>query len=295
MPLRDRIERLAPALLGWLGSPSAKPAETPSELGSAEVENRLVAAAVPAVLVASARESSFSKIGGSPDVDSGFVWPTWKGRSLAFLAQLDLAEVGHAHAPAWLPRAGRLWFFYEVEQSTWGFDPNDRGSWRVLFSPTPAAPVEGAATPADVPEHARYRERRVSFRSGRSLPSIERTFPSDAIADDAFERVEELTRRGGEPLHQIGGFPTPVQGDEMELESQLASSGVYVGDATGYDSPHRAALEAGAAEWRLLLQLDSDDDASMMWGDAGRLYFWIRESDARAGRFDDVWMVLQCY
>ena len=32
-----------------------------------------------------------------------------------------------------------------------------------------------------------------------------------------------------------------------------------------------------------------------MWGDGGMLYFWIREEDARAGRFDRAWAVLQCY
>ena len=32
----------------------------------------------------------------------------------------------------------------------------------------------------------------------------------------------------------------------------------------------------------------------MMWGDMGCLYFWIRESDLAAQRFDDAWMILQC-
>lgn len=44
----------------------------------------------------------------------------------------------------------------------------------------------------------------------------------------------------------------------------------------------------------LLLQLDSDQDANLMWGDAGLLYFWIRTEDLVAGRFDRVWMTLQC-
>ncbi len=33
------------------------------------------------------------------------------------------------------------------------------------------------------------------------------------------------------------------------------------------------ALEAGQTEWRLLLQLDSDERAKMMWGDAGRVSY----------------------
>jgi uncharacterized protein YwqG len=33
----------------------------------------------------------------------------------------------------------------------------------------------------------------------------------------------------------------------------------------------------------------------VMWGDGGVLYFWIREADARARRFDQAWVVLQCH
>jgi len=65
----------------------------------------------------------------------------------------------------------------------------------------------------------------------------------------------------------------------MELECQLISQ--------GYTLVARAptGVEDGAAEWRLLLQLDTDEDAQMCWGDSGRLYFWIREADARACGF----------
>ena len=41
-----------------------------------------------------------------------------------------------------------------------------------------------------------------------------------------------------------------------------------------------------AADWRLLLQLDTDDEASMMWGDLGRLYFWITGDALRRRAFD---------
>lgn len=32
-----------------------------------------------------------------------------------------------------------------------------------------------------------------------------------------------------------------------------------------------------------------------MWGDAGILYFWVREQEAAAGRFDNAWAILQCH
>jgi uncharacterized protein YwqG len=40
--------------------------------------------------------------------------------------------------------------------------------------------------------------------------------------------------------------------------------------------------------------LDTDDDAGMMWGDGGMLYFWIRREDLEKSRFDRCWMILQC-
>jgi uncharacterized protein YwqG len=63
----------------------------------------------------------------------------------------------------------------------------------------------------------------------------------------------------------------------------------------GYQDPRAKALEAGAADWRLLLQVDSDENATMMWGDTGRVYFWMRDEDLRAARFERVWTILQCY
>jgi uncharacterized protein YwqG len=58
--------------------------------------------------------------------------------------------------------------------------------------------------------------------------------------------------------------------------------------------PHRAALGAGAVQWRLLLQVDSDQDAGMLWGDVGRIYYWIRAQDLAARRLGQAWLILQC-
>lgn len=44
-------------------------------------------------------------------------------------------------------------------------------------------------------------------------------------------------------------------------------------------------LEPGAADWRLLLQVDSDDAAAITCGDAGRVYFWIKQDDPNGPPF----------
>ena len=80
----------------------------------------------------------------------------------------------------------------------------------------------------------------------------------------------------------------------MELESQLASNGIYVGDSKGYESEQAKKLEAEAKDWKLLFQFDSDEELDIMWGDCGMIYFWVQEQKARKNEFDNTWLILQC-
>jgi uncharacterized protein YwqG len=99
---------------------------------------------------------------------------------------------------------------------------------------------------------------------------------------------------GGGFTHRFLGHPQLIQ-NPMELECQLASNGVYCGSASHFQAEEAKALEAGAADWRLLLQIDTDEDGpGWMWGDVGRIYFWIRKRELSSLRFGDVWLVFQC-
>jgi len=105
---------------------------------------------------------------------------------------------------------------------------------------------------------------------------------------------DELTKSGGLTHHHLLGHPQLIQ-NPMELECQLASNGIYCGGPSGYQGERAKALEAGASDWRLLLQIDTDEEGpGWMWGDVGRIYFWVKQQDLKALRFDDAWLIFQC-
>jgi uncharacterized protein YwqG len=197
------------------------------------------------------------------------------------------------------PASGLLSFFYDADQSTWGFDPADLGSFAVLFAPDIGALKLHETWPPDLPEHARYLHCDLSAETTVTLPPwesllIERLgLPREQL--DLYMNV--LERMSSEEAWAVrtllGGYPDQIQGDMM-LECELVSAGLYCGDATAYQDPRLPTLKGQAASWRHLLQVQSSDDAGMMWGDVGCLYYWIRDDDLRSQRFDRSWMILQC-
>jgi uncharacterized protein YwqG len=275
-------------LLG--GKASLPPAEPPRDVAAL-----LEPLSVPAVHVVKSSSRSRSHLGGRPNLPPGIPWPERKGKRLGFMSRLSLAEIQQAQVIDWLPATGALLFFYDLEEQPWGFDPADRGGAVVLYVDDLGEPpsIEGGAAPSisTVVPH-QY----VTFRSIRSCPSqrdeIDALKLSDEESDAVYEHLDAEFQ--GQPKHQVSGFPSPVQGDDMELECQLVTHGLYCGSSSGYEDARAASLRDGAKDWNLLFQFDSDDDLDVMWGDAGTLYYWIERHRARQGDFSNAWLILQC-
>jgi uncharacterized protein YwqG len=252
--------------------------------------------AVPAVHIVKTDVPSRSHFGGAPNLPVGVDWPERKGTRLGFLARLSLSEMCRAHPIDWLPQDGALLFFYDLDQQPWGFDPKDRGSAAVLRVPDLPDPV--AQPDAGKGHESTLPHRNAAFRRIDTIPSMERDAASALqLSDKESDLYIDLANDAfsGAPKHQVGGFPAPVQGDRMELECQLVSNGLYCGDETGYNDPRVGPLAPGAANWRLLLQFDTDDELGVMWGDDGVLYYWLEAPAAVAGRFENAWVILQCH
>lgn len=241
----------------------------------------------PAIHVTTEHNGGRSHFGGGPGLPEGVAWPEREGRRLEFLARISLPEVQQTLAMDWLPSEGALLFFYDLEEQPWGYESSDRGSWAVLHVPdADAEPEPGSPVPF----------RPIGFRRIESYPSCEREdVEALSLEDDEDDAYVELMESPfeGLPQHQIGGFPAPIQSDDMELQCQLAVTD-SMSNHPGAEA-RKAAIRSAAKEWRLLLQVDSDEDLGFSWGgNWGLLYFWVQAEPARAGDFRDVWLVLQC-
>jgi uncharacterized protein YwqG len=241
----------------------------------------------------SASPLTTSKLGGRPWLPADFEWPR-RQKPLTFVGQFELDGIADELEGIDLPTTGIFSYFYDYEQMPWGFDPKDVGGGRLFYFPDMNLLEE--TTPPEAIEFDDW------FRETHLAPSVGYAFPdvhSDAVvllemSDEEEDAYYSLTGVETQCRHQLGGYPAIIQ-NPMELECQFASNGIYCGDGNPHKDPRASQLAEGAEDWQLLLQIDSDDDADLMWGDCGRLYVWIRRQDLATRRFDKTWTILQCY
>jgi uncharacterized protein YwqG len=243
--------------------------------------------------------SGRSRLGGSPDLPPDFAWPTWFDRPMAFVAQIDLAELATARVSAGLPQTGLLLVFAELAAGLTGLMPDHAGSCRVVHVPPDAELVE------DARHSPEFRELRVQATRELQLPSAY-SFAAEPLGlepeeMDAWEdlRVRLATAQGVEleddgygrmALTRLLGYQDEV-GRELELDCQLASSGIDAGDVLAYFDV-RDEHETEARRWRLLLQVTADSTVRL--GDGmERLFVCVREDDLSAQRFDTAWALLR--
>lgn len=232
---------------------------------AAQVRRRRKRLAEPALRLVPGDGDRFTKLGGVPDLPSGTNWPIGATGPRAFLAQVDLAAAKAAGGPEWLPPEGQLYFFY---------DPSRHGFADVVQVVHALGGLGGTAAASVLAP--RYAERFADLNPVVSRPSLEWLgvdVAGLARAGDEFSDGEE----DGEPAHKIGGYPDELQDEQMSLSCELLARGLDPEEARE-TSP---AVERAARDWRLLLQVDSDANLKMNLGGGGRLYVFVKRSDAR--------------
>lgn len=247
-----------------------------------------------------------SKFGGKPDVPPYFKWFYFEGedhegkrckRLLSFLAQINCAEIKEYDKDKLLPTKGILYFFYELSSMTWGFDPEDRGSAQVYYFDGDLSEISRMDFPNDMLDDCKLPEIRISFSTKYDLPCFEE-FTELYDCDDWDEYDEKLTQKGfefEETISKFLGYADLIQGG-MLLECEKVTNGIYCGSSSEIEPLKQKQLQENCGQWQLLFQLDSviKDGFELMFGDCGRIYYYIKKDDLRNCRFDDCWLILQC-
>jgi Domain of unknown function (DUF1963) len=258
-----------------------------------ELAARWLALLRPAVHLAAAGAGDpvVSRLGGLPHLPAEVEWPTWAGHGpLAFIAEIDLAALASVPVDIGLglPEEGRLLAFYwdgsidDGVEVIGPWDPDSFAGTRLVHVLSAREADQPHPAPAGL---AAYAEVELSGRPeltepGWEHPVVRRAFGYEGrdhaewkqhpVMDDAFMDAVVEARPSG-ARHRIGGWASPVQGP-VELEA-AEMVGLRSGDGITDDE---------AVRWDLLLQVDSDDAAGVMWGDVGTLY-WLTRDGRRPG------------
>ncbi len=243
--------------------------------------------ACPTLLLTPTDELKFAKLGGRPNLPANLDWPIGYERPCTFVAQIDLAVVAPLSGIDWLPLEGKLFAFWDPD----GADAPD--AVRILWSQQ-AGDAEVTAPAGAKPA---LPERRVGFVKFTSAPSLDWLGIHVSELDVDEREVREFEDSSDAPSpdeiqHRLGGYPNEIQPGQMALFCEYAARGLP--DPT-WDAEVPSAIDRASKTWRLLLQIDSDPALKLNFGDGGRLYVFIRESDARAADFSKAVTIWQTY
>lgn len=272
----------------------------------AEIQKRLeraqLARIVPSIMellrpsirleLAEASSQAVTRLGGEPNLHADIPWPSRRDGDLhSFIAQVDLAALEPIERLP-LPASGSLFFFCDTIYIPAGYDPGDSDGFKVIYSESPLSENALRPTPRGLSGDQVFKGFGLTPRY-ELMPPVWR---GDAIKDlkltesdlDKYASVFDIDQT----THRIGGYPEIIQHDDLEMTAEVVSHGIR-GDLDA-ESVRRRGWDKGVADWRLLLQIDSQEEAGMMWHDVGRLFFMIREMDLENFRFDQAWMDMQC-
>lgn len=248
-----------------------------------------------------------SKFGGNPDVPKNFDWFYYSGedfngvtekRPLSFLAQINCEEINKYDEDSLLPSKGILYFFYELSTMTWGFDPKDKGSAKVFYFDGDVTELKRTNFPDDLEDDFKFPELQLGFTKKYDLPCYEEF--TELIDYECWDHYDKVRSSKGhedeETVSKLLGYADLIQGG-MLLQCEQVTNGIYCGNTPEITPEAQNTFKENCNQWQLLFQLDTvtTNHFELMFGDSGRIYYYIKKEDLKKSKFDDCWLILQCY
>ncbi|MDZ7814682.1 MAG: DUF1963 domain-containing protein [Planctomycetota bacterium] len=106
------------------------------------------------------------------------------------------------------------------------------------------------------------------------------------LAMDSIQGFDE-----NESAHRIFGHPDQIRRNVF-LDCLLGRNGFLEGDREMTDEEAKQ-LDDEVRNLRLLLQIDSDENAGMRFGNFGTLFFTLAADDLSKKKFGNTWLVFQ--
>ncbi len=222
-------------------------------------------------------------------------------RPLSFLAQINCEEASEFDKDNLLPSKGMLYFFYELATMAWGFDPKDKGSSRVYYYPGNISKLKRTSLPEDLIKEYKLPEMSIMYSSKNELPDFEEFIEwHDEYGYDKWNTYDEARKNiipesDDANINKLLGYANLIQGG-MLLNCEETSKGIYTGKPTEISEDRLQQYKENCTKWQLLFQLDSIEyeNYELLWGDVGRIYFYIRIEDLLKLDFENCWLILQC-
>lgn len=208
-----------------------------------------------------------SKFGGFPDLPVNLEWPkNGEGEPLAFIGQINFEDVFEYDLDNHLPSEGILFLFWDVGMAEGKGNPA-----KVIYYKGDFGELKRLYRKADKDDKTIFLSCILEFQTEISIPDFESNeielLELDEDEEEAYydfyDEVEALYDKDFDYIHRMLGYPYVIQ------------NAVYFNEDDDQNT-------------RLLLQVDSDDNANMMWGDAGIIYFLIDEDDLSVQDFSKV-------
>ncbi|MFK8102614.1 MAG: YwqG family protein [Saprospiraceae bacterium] len=246
-----------------------------------------------------------TKLGGCPDLPTRINWAKNEkdGQYFSFLGQINLKETKAFDQLNLLPSKGMLYFFYNLDSGDEGsvifsvkeedlkkgvppteFTEKKKTFWQKIFNKKISPRILKESTvelePAyDFPGWDALRLERIYQASQTDIKPIDAF--DEAIFDAKYEDGESETTSN----HHLLGPYQGIQHESYELNF------VSIKD---FQQVTLAEIDQ-ALEWKLLLQIDSDDLLELSIGDWGRVYFFILAEDLKNLNFDNIRIQADCY
>ncbi|MDX8366556.1 YwqG family protein [Cytobacillus sp. IB215665] len=228
-----------------------------------------------------------SKFGGYPYLPKTMEYPKGaNGKPMKLLAQLNFEEIPQLEL---MPERGILQFFISAEVEVMGIefeDLTDPKNFRILYHQH-TLNEEALITDFSILESLETdffpieNELALTFDIDYEPVSLV-DFRCYELLDDSVNRFQQIDKDNDIEIwdvydsyygegHKIGGYPYFTQTDPREHETQLQEHTI------------------------LLLQIDTDDDAGIMWGDSGVANFFIRKDNLERLDFSNVLYNWDCH